>query len=304
MGGELSLRQVYHKLYTSDVLTGVHHFREPDWRTHELVEPITRETTWPNDIFQPPMSGGDAFLRDIMAKRATWHSPTPSTAAKVYAEMYLMVLGSRKNNWAAIEENVNYGMLLRKPVLLVREIGKEWLFCLGEAASNVLLVWPAEEVHEVRGCKAFLPSCGEKAQCKLELPGKLVGDRRQTHLLAVVTEKPAKLLYAAAHQCFFDVDLHGLSWLCKKLGVEVTGSGVVEHLMALVTHVVPDITSDEMAGILAQRLAVQDGLDALLESESIQECMHDADVPDFEQAEKQRKNTRSRESEYRHDYVR
>eukprot|EP00971_Amphidinium_carterae_P345390 6486317-Amphidinium_carterae.1 len=74
--------------------------------------------------------------------------------------------------------------------------------------------------------------------------------------------------------------------------------------MALVREILPDTDDDEMASVLAQRLPVPDGLEALLESEAVQECMHDADVKEFETAETQRKSRRSREAEYTVEYLR
>eukprot|EP00971_Amphidinium_carterae_P168216 3332911-Amphidinium_carterae.1 len=65
-----------------------------------------------------------------MSRRASWYSPSAATSTKIYAEMHLMVQACRKKNWADIEDNVNYGMLLRKPMLLIRESGKDWQFCL------------------------------------------------------------------------------------------------------------------------------------------------------------------------------
>eukprot|EP00971_Amphidinium_carterae_P351709 6492245-Amphidinium_carterae.1 len=207
MGGELSVRQVYNRLYTGDVLTGIHHFSEPEWRTQPLEQSVNRDSNWAEDMFHPPMRGGNLCLREVMSRKASWYSPSAATSTKIYAEMHLMVQACRKKNWAEIESSVNYGMLLRKPMLLIRESGKDWQFCLGEAGSNVLLVWPAEETDDVRGCSSFLPVCSDRTQVNfftvldpsiveavpyewlgalnLGAAGKLKGDSRRSLLVAV-----------------------------------------------------------------------------------------------------------------------
>ena len=95
------------------------------------------------------------------------------------------------------------------------------------------------------------------------------------------------LLEAAARNGFGNIPLSGLKKIASLLGVSATSTTTFDMLHALLQHVLPDLSEDDILGFMSRRCKSTDQADDLLtNTEVVEDCMDPADAEEAEKLTK------------------
>jgi len=283
-------------------------------KTHNFQTISHKDYTLPLDgaTFSPALCKPDKVRQcsidlNPITGSLSWHSPTALSAQAVAADLQLMRACSASDQWDLGSASWR-AAVVPEGVVMKHRSWHHWMLSLSHVQGVAVLLWPLDPVQVVSGQPlSFTPGAATVSQlawavildwedwvalpCRWSSPlsaWKLNGHRRLplTAIVCASVGEEVPLLRHCARQGFFRTDLVNLNKLVVDLGVGTSHKDLANVMLALVRHLLPDISDEDLLSILQKRLPKASEYLDILESE---EVSHELDEEDREACAKMRK---------------
>ena len=122
------------------------------------------------------------------------------------------------------------------------------------------------------------------------------------HIVAKISHAPRRLLQECAWHAFWKLPQSFLLWACKHKGVDATSKDSLLMTLEKLISACVKVTDDEMMAILALRKVHSEMWSELLALDGAAECVHRADLPDFEKENERAEQRRSAQDAFRSEW--